>query len=91
MARHRLTGPGPGRPKGSVNKNKLALGELLRDIGMSPEYQDSLRARAVKGDTVLDKEILARILGAVPKIVQVKTPAPLVVDMVTGPDGSDRS
>ena len=85
MARHKLTGPGPGRPKGSVNKSKLAFAALLKDIADSPEYQNSLRARAVKGDATLDKEILARVLGAVPKVMQIETPAPLVIDVVEGP------
>lgn len=80
-----------GRPKGSVNKAKLAFNALLKDIAESVEYQDSLRARAVNGDATLDREILARVLGSVPKVLQLETPAPLVLDMVTGPDEPERS
>ena len=86
MARHKLTGPGPGRPKGSVNKSKLLFTQLLKDIADSPEYQDSLRERAIKGDATLDREILARVLGGVPKIMQIVTPAPLVIDTVDDRD-----
>ena len=76
----------PGRPVGSVNKSKLAFAALLKDIADSPAYQDSLRARAIKGDATLDKEILARVLGAVPKVMQIETPAPLVIDTVDDRD-----
>jgi hypothetical protein len=72
----------PGRPVGSVNKAKLAFAALLKDIAESEEYQDSLRMRALKGDPTLDREILARVLGAVPKIMQIETPAPLIIDTV---------
>lgn len=77
-----------GRPKGSVNKSKLLFAQLLKDIAESPEYQDSLRARAIQGDATLDKEILARVLGAVPKVMQIETPAPLVIDTVNSPGES---
>jgi hypothetical protein len=60
--------------------------QLLKDIADSPEYQDSLRERAIKGDATLDREILARVLGAVPKIMQIETPAPLVIDTVDDRD-----
>ena len=81
--------PGPGRPKGSVNKAKLAFNALLKDIAESEEYQVSLRARAINGDPTLDKEILARVLGSIPKVMQIDVPKPLVIDLVTGPDASD--
>jgi hypothetical protein len=60
--------------------------QLLKDIADSPEDQDSLRERAIKGDATLDREILARVLGAVPKIMQIETPAPLVIDTVDDRD-----
>jgi len=77
---------GPGRPKGSVNKSKLLFTQLLKDIADSPEYQESLRSRAIAGDATLDREILARVLGAVPKVMQIETPAPLVIDTVDDRD-----
>jgi hypothetical protein len=80
MARHRLTGPGPGRPKGSVNKSKLEITALLKDIAMSEEYQESLRRRAVRGDVTLDKEILARVVGPIKNITELTTPRPIVID-----------
>jgi hypothetical protein len=67
---------------GSVNKSRLLFTQLLKDIADSPEYQESLRARAIAGDATLDREILARVLGAVPKIMQIETPAPLVIDTI---------
>jgi hypothetical protein len=84
MPRHKFTGPGPGRPKGSVNKSKLEINALLKDIAMSQAYQDSLRARAVKGDVGLDKEILARVLGPVKTVTEINTPKPVVVDLLIG-------
>jgi len=74
-----------GRPQGALAKSKLAFAALLKDIADSQEYQDSLRARALQGDSTLDREILARVLGAVPKVMQIETPAPLVIDVVEGP------
>lgn len=80
-----------GRPKGSVNRQTVEFAKLLKAIADDPAYQAGLWERAVAGDTTLDKEILARVLGSVPKILQLETPAPLVVDVVTGPDDGDAS
>jgi hypothetical protein len=84
MARYKQgqSGNPSGRPVGAGNKSKIAFAALLKDIAESPEYQDSLRARALKGDPTLDREILARVLGAVPKVMQIETPAPLIIDVV---------
>ena len=86
MARHRFTKAGPGRPKGSVNKAKLAYNALLKDIAESEEYQASFRARAIQGDPTIDREIANRVGGPVPRVMQIDTPAPLIVDIVLGPD-----
>lgn len=80
-----------GKPKGAVGLVKRTLNELLKGIADDPEYHESLRSRAIAGDVTLDKEILARVMGAVPKVLQLETPAPLVVDLVTGPDEPKRS
>lgn len=52
---------------------------------MDPEWRESFRRRAIEGDATLDREIIARTAGKVPDVLQVKTPAPLVVDLVKGP------
>lgn len=77
---------GPGRPVGSVNRQKVEFAKLLKAIADDPEYQANLWARAIAGDVTLDKEILARVLGSVPKVLQVDVPKPLVIDVVLGPE-----
>jgi len=73
-----------GKKPGTLSKSKVAFHALLKDIAASREYQDSLKARAIAGDPTLDREILARTLGAIPKVLQVETPAPLVIDTTDG-------
>lgn len=75
-----------GKPKGAVGLVKRTLHELLKGIADDPEYHESLRTRAIAGDVTLDKEILARVLGSVPKVLQVDVPKPLVIDVVLGPE-----
>ena len=79
-----------GKKPGTLSKSKVAFNALLKEIAESKEYQDGLKARAIAGDSTLDKEILARVLGAVPKVMQIETPAPLVIDVVEGPPDDSR-
>lgn len=75
-----------GKPKGAVGLVKRTLNELLKGIADDPDYQESLRARAIAGDATLDKEILARVCGPVPKVHTLDVPKPLVIDVVFGPE-----
>ncbi len=75
-----------GKKPGTLSKSKVAFAALLKEIADSKEYQESLKARALAGDSTLDKESLARVLGAVPKVMQIETPAPLVIDTVDDRD-----
>jgi hypothetical protein len=51
-------------------------------MASDPEWRESFRRRAIKGDPQLDKEIIMRASGKVPDILHLETPAPLVVDLV---------
>ena len=42
--------PGPGRPKGSVNKSTKDIQAFARECLESPEYRDSLKRRLQRGD-----------------------------------------
>lgn len=81
--------PGPGRPKGSVNKAKLEFNRLLKDIADSEAYQVSLRERALKGDPNLDRAIFDRVLGPVKNITEINAPRPLVVDLLARDTDTD--
>ena len=81
--------PPKGRPKGSVSPEKRELSALIKAIASDPDYQASFKRRAIDGDPTLDKMISDRTLGPVPKVMQIETPKPLVIDLVIGPDASD--
>jgi hypothetical protein len=81
--------PGPGRPKGAQNKAKVEFNQLLKAIADDPDYKESVRARAIKGDPNLDRQIFDRILGPVKNVHEVNVPRPLVIDVVNGPDDSE--
>lgn len=74
-----------GRQPGSIDRKKLDLVAWMHEMAMDPEWRDSFRRRAIEGDATLDREIIARTAGKVPDVLQVETPAPLVVDLVRGP------
>lgn len=75
----------PGKPIGATNKVKREMSEFLRDLANDPEVRSAIRAKVLT-DPVMQKELLARTQGKVPDILQLETPAPLVVDLVAGPE-----
>lgn len=87
MPRHKLTGPGPGRPKGVPNKATREQKEFLRSILESPEYRESFRARMIKGDPSLEQMAHHYVIGK-PKdtLLLEKAPPLLLVDVLTGSD-----
>lgn len=75
---------GKGRPKGVPNKVTKAMREFLADLAADPEIRAAIKEK-IKTDPSMMRELLARTEGKVPDVLQVETPAPLVVDLVTGP------
>lgn len=73
-----------GRPKGALNKETKAMREFLADLAADPEIRAAIKEK-IKTDPGMMRELLARTEGKVPDVLQVETPAPLVVDLVTGP------
>lgn len=74
-----------GRPAGSGDKRKLELTAWLKSIAEDDQWREGLLARARAGDTILDKEIIARTAGKVPEVLHLDAPRPLVIDLVLGP------
>ncbi len=45
-----FNGPGPGRPKGSLNKTTTEVRDLARQIVDDPEYRQALKLRVSLGE-----------------------------------------
>jgi hypothetical protein len=79
---------GKGRPKGALNKTTKAMREFLADLAADPEVRAAIKEK-IKSDPSMMRELLARTEGKVPDVLHIETPAPLVVDLVTGPQGEE--
>ena len=75
---------GAGRPPGASNKQRLEMTAWLKYLADEPDVRDAIRAKVLTDPTMM-RELLVRTLGKVPDIVHLGTPAPLVIDLVTGP------
>jgi hypothetical protein len=80
---------GNGRIPGTGTKLKLEITAWLKTIAEDEEWRAGLLARARAGDTILDREIIARAAGKVPDVLHLETPAPLVIDLIAGPRKPD--
>jgi hypothetical protein len=76
----------PGRPKGAVNKATRDIREFARECLEAPEYVRRLKARLEAGKAPHMEQLLAHYAYGKPKdVVEINTPRPIIVDLVTGP------
>ena len=80
--------PGPGRPPGSVDRVKVEMTAWLRELSEDDEMRKAIKAKCLE-DASMMRELLARTMGKVPDVLHLETPAPLVIDLVTGPEGGE--
>ena len=76
-----------GKPKGALNHATRDIREFARECLESPDYVQRLRARLAAGKAPHMETLLAHYAYGKPKdVVEINTPKPLLVDLVTEDD-----
>jgi hypothetical protein len=80
----------PGKPKGAISKATRDIREFARECLESPEYVRRLKDRLTAGKAPHMEQLLAHYAYGKPKdVVEINTPRPIIVDLVTGPDADE--
>jgi hypothetical protein len=77
----------PGKPKGAISKATRDIREFARECMEAPDYVQRLKARLAAGKAPHMETLLAHYAYGKPKdVVEINTPKPLLVDLVTDQD-----